>query len=257
MTIRRIDWILALILASVANSAASEAPFSGTWKLNLAKSQFSGQTITVEKTASGKFHFDSEGIGYDFDLTGKEYPTPDGGTTSWKAVDAATWEATNRMNGKVIASYRLSLKGNTIASVMRLTKPDGSVAEQTATVTRVSGGPGFMGKWKSVDVKGAATGLELVTDASNHITLKYPEFQQVCNGSFDGKDYVLTTAGAASKQTLAFERTGANSFRITTKLNGKPLYIDVLSVSADGKVLTDEGNAVSVNEPVKAVYERQ
>lgn len=161
------------------------------------------------------------------------------------------------MNGKVIASYRMSLKGNTIVSVMRVTKPDGSAVEETATVTRVSGGPGFLGKWKSIDIKGASTSLELLTDASNHITVKYPEFQQVCNGSFDRKDYVLTTAGAASKQTLAFEKIGSDSFRMTTKLNGKPLYIDILAVSADGKVLTDEGNSVSVNEPVKAVYDRQ
>ncbi len=257
MTIRRINCMIVLILAGAASSAASAASFSGTWKLNLAKSRLSGQTVTVEKTASGKYHFDSEGFAYDFDLTGKEYPTPDGGTTSWKAVDAATWEATNRMHGKVVASFQLSLNRDTIVSVVKMTKPDGSAAEETATYTRVSGGPGFLGKWMSKDVKGASTTLELFTDASNHITLKYPEFQTVCNGSFDGKDYVLMTAGAASKQTASFEKTGANSFRMTTKMGGKPLYIDVITVSADGKVLTDDGNAVSANEPVKSVYDRQ
>jgi hypothetical protein len=34
-------------------------------------------------------------------------------------------------------------------------------------------------------------------------------------------------------------------------------HVDNFALSADGKTLTDEGNAASVNEPVKLVYERQ
>ena len=34
-------------------------------------------------------------------------------------------------------------------------------------------------------------------------------------------------------------------------------FTDIFTVSANGKVLTDEGNAVSVNEPTKAIYERE
>lgn len=45
--------------------------------------------------------------------------------------------------------------------------------------------------------------------------------------------------------------------KITTKLNGKPFYTEVLTLSADGKMLIDEGTPVSVKEPIKAVYERQ
>lgn len=223
----------------------------------MAKSQLTGQTFAIEKTSSGKFHFDSEGFAYDFDLSGKEFPTPDGGTTSWQAPDAATWDGIIRMNGKAVLTYRLSLKGDTMMSIMKVTKPDGSVVEETGTNARVSGGPGFLGKWKSTDLKGAPTSLDISTDASNHITLKFPEFQQTCTGAFDGKDNVVMSAGAASKQTLAFEKAGANSFRMTTKMNGKPFYIDVFTLSADGKTLTDNGNSVSVSEPVKAVFDRQ
>jgi hypothetical protein len=257
MTNFRVCFFTVLALGGVANLAAAGPSFSGTWKLNLAKSQISGTTFNLEKTPSGKLHFDSEGFGYDFDLTGKEYPTPDGGTTSWKSLDANTWEATNRMSGKVIASYRLVLKGDILMSESKLTKPDGSLVEQNANNTRVSGGPGFFGKWKNTSIAGTPTTLDVLVDSSNRITLNYPEFQQVCSGSFDGKDAVIMSAGVASKQTMAFESTGANSFRVTTKLNGKPLYIDVFTLSPDGKTLTDDGNAVSVSEPVKAIYERQ
>jgi len=257
MKIRRVGSVFAFALVYTLGSAASGATFSGTWKLNLAKSHFAGQTFTIEKTPSGLYHFDSQGFGYDFDLTGKEYPAPDGGSSSWKATDANTWDAAIHMNGKTIASYHLVLKGNSLDSIMKVTKPDGTTVEQSTTNTRVSGGPGFLGKWKSGDPKGAATPLEISTDSANHITVKYPEFQMVCTGSLDGKDYVPMVAGAASKQTIAFEKTGANSIRMTTKLSGKPFYIDVLTLSDDGKTLTDDGNPVSANEPSKAVFDRQ
>jgi hypothetical protein len=35
-------------------------------KLNLQKSQLTGQTFTFEKSASGTLHFDSMGFAYDF-----------------------------------------------------------------------------------------------------------------------------------------------------------------------------------------------
>ena len=140
---------------------------------------------------------------------------------------------------------------------MRVNKPDGSVVEQSSTATRVSGGPGLLGKWKSTEVKGAPTSLTIETKGKKGITVTYPEFQQVCKGRFDGKDHTVSQAGAASKMTCAFERTGANAFKVTTRLQGKPFYTDVFTLSPDGNTLLDEGNPASVNEPVKSVYERQ
>ena len=45
-------------------------------------------------------HFESQGFEYDFDLSGKEFPTPDGGTTSWREVNPTTWESTQRSTGR-------------------------------------------------------------------------------------------------------------------------------------------------------------
>ena len=44
---------------------------------------------------------------------------------------------------------------------------------------------------------------------------------------------------------------------MTTKLDGKPFYVEVLTLSADGNTLTDDGTPVSAKEPTKAVYEKQ
>lgn len=255
---RRVWWKYLTILGSASLAfAAMASPFSGTWQLNMEKSQLTGQTFKIDKLETGKYHFDSQGFAYDFDLSGKEYPTPDGGTTSWRAVNATTWEGANRMHGKTTVTFHLSLSGDSIDGIAKLFKPDGSVTVQKTKLTRVSGGPGFLGKWKSTEVKGAPTSLQILTEGDNGITLKFPEGQAVCQGNFDGKDYVLSEAGVPSKQTLAFEKTSSNAFKVTEKIDGKPYYVDVYTLSADGRTLTDEGNPVSMNEPIKAVYERQ
>ena len=256
---RRLRTGLAIVVAlgCLCSTVQAQPSFAGTWKLNLAKSQLTGQTLSVEKTSSGLMRFDSQGFAYDFDLSGKDFPTPDGGSASWRELNPTTWEATIKLNGKAIASYRLGLKGDEITAVLKATKPDGTALEQTSLWRRVSGGPGFLGKWKSTEVKGAPTSIEIALDGPTGITLTYPEFQVACKGNLDGKDYAVTGAGANLKQTLAFEKTGPNTIKITTKMSGKPFYVDVLTLSSDGRTLTDDGTPIAANEPVKAVYERK
>jgi hypothetical protein len=43
---------------------------------------------------------------------------------------------------------------------------------------------------------------------------------------------------------------------MTVKLSGKPVYVEVMTLSADGDTLTDDGNTVPPSEPMRAVYER-
>ncbi len=248
--------VLAMGVATTVG-LAGEPNFTGNWKLNLQKSQLTGQSFTCAKTESGMLHYDSMGFAYDFNTDGKEYPLPDGSTVVVRAPDATTWDATFTMRGKVTMTIHSTLQGDSQTSVMRLNKPDGSVVEQTSAATRVTGGPGFLGKWKSTEVKGSPTSLVIAMKGKKGVTVEYPEFQQVCKGKFDGKDHTVTQAGVASKIAFAFERSGADAFKMTTKLQGKPVFVDVLTLSADGNTLTDDGNGVSVDEPVKAVFERQ
>jgi hypothetical protein len=248
--------ILGLILV-VRLGLAAEPGFSGNWKLNLEKSQLAGQTFVLEKTASGMTHFEMSGWTYDFNPDGKEYPVPDGSKVTVRPLDDSNWDWVFTMGGKETMRLHSKLQGESVTFVMHTLKPDGSAVEQTSTATRVSGGPGLLGKWRSKEVKGAPTSMVITTKGKKGVTMTYPEFQQVCEGQFDGKDYKVMQAGVASKVALVFEKTGANSFTVTTKLQGKPVYKDVLTLSADAKTLVDEGNSLTANEPVKSVYERQ
>jgi hypothetical protein len=246
----------AVLLGLAGLSQAGEPSLAGTWKLNPAKSQFTGGTMTIDKKPSGLMHFSGGGYEFDFDTTGKEFPTPDGGTMSAKQVDPSTMVLTAKVNGKVMGTFTLTLKGDTLTNVMKAPKPDGGMIESTSINKRVSGGPGVLGKWKAAEVKGAPSTMKITMDASG-LSIDFPEFQLSFKGKLDGKDYPVIQGGAPTKQTWAAEQTGPHSIKFTAKFGGKPLSTDTFTLSADGKTLVDDSKPLSVDEPTKSIYERQ
>jgi len=247
--------ILTLALTSIL--MAAEANFAGTWKLNLAKSQLSGTVYTLEKKPSGVWHYSGGGFDTDFDLAGKEFTMPSGMSIIGKELNSTSWELSFRMSGKAVSKSRVTLSGDSLMWVSDMTNADGKSIQQTSTDTRVSGGPGFTGKWKSGDPKGAPTTMQITMEGANGITIKVPEAQQSVKGSLDGRDNLVMQAGQASKFTNAFSKTGPNTLKITTKLSGKVFAEDIYTISADGKTLTDDSTATATNEKTKSVFERQ
>ena len=256
-TIRSILWMAGLILAVNSGMIAADPSFDGTWKLNLNKSQLSGPVYTIEKKASGVMHYSGGGFDTDFDLGGKEIVMPNGTSIIGKEINATAWELTFRLNGKHVSKSKVTLANNQLTWVSDLVSADGKTVQQTSTDTRVSGGPGFVGKWKTGDVKGSATTLKIALQGANGITLELPESQTVVKASFDGKDYPFTQAGQTTKMTLSFTKSGPNGFSTTLKMNGKPFAVDVYTISADGKTLTDESTTTATNEKTKSVFDRQ
>ncbi len=153
-------------------------------------------------------------------------------------------------------TYRWQLEGDKLISTTKFVQPDGkSVEIGVATNMRVSGGRGFLGKWRSTEVKVLAPTMK-ITLYGNTVVMNFIEPQAVCNAKLDGKDYPVTIGGAITKQTWSFERTGPLSFKVTTKLSGKAVGVDIMTLAADGKTMVDDGNGVTVNEPTRAIYER-
>jgi len=246
-----------VVLLAPAILLAQQPSFDGTWKLNLAKSHLSGSTYTFAKKSSGVWHYSGGGFEADFDLTGKEYTMPSGVSITGKENGPTSWELSFRMGDKPISRSQVTLKGNSLLWVSDVTSPDGKTVHQTSTDARVSGGPGFAGKWKSGTPSGGETTMKITMQGTDGITVETPEYQQKVKGSFDGKDHPVMQAGQASKFTNTFAKSGPGTLRIGTKLNGKPFAVDVYRLSADGKTLTDESTAVATGEKTRAVFDRE
>jgi len=244
------------VLAAVTLSAADPA-YVGKWKLNQAKSSMSGDTVTIGPGANGMMQFASQGFTYTFKTDGKQYPTPDGGTTSWKETSSTVWDVTNQMGGKPSASYHLVLTGDNLAVSGKMMKPEGGSMDFSAKYKRVSGGPGFAGKWMSTDVQMPITTTEITVSGANGVKIAN-DASPTIECQFDGKDTSGQGMMAGSKYTFACTKVSATSFKILAKLDGKPMYEDVYSVSADGKTLMDNGTPVNAKqEPYKFVFDKQ
>jgi hypothetical protein len=249
--------LLTLVAFGAIAIAAADPPYVGKWKFNPAKSTLTGDTVTIENSADGMMQFSSQGYVYKFKLDGKEYPTPEGGTTAWTATSADVWDVTNRMNGKVASTFHLARKDDMLAVSGKAVKPDGSGAEFTASYKRVEGGPGLVGKWMSTEVKPPIAVLDISASGADGVAIK-DDTGSAFSGQFDGKDNPAQGRMAGSKYTTAFKKSGANAFEVTTKLSGKPMYVEVYSVSPDGKTLTITGTpSNATQETYKIAMDRQ
>jgi len=127
---RNACWLI-LALPVTLTLMAAEPSFSGTWKLNLTKSQLGGPVYIFEKKPSGVWHYNGGGFDADFDLTGKEYTMPSGMGVVGKELSPTSWELTFRMSGKVVSKSRVSLNGDSLMWVSDISNPDGKSVQQS------------------------------------------------------------------------------------------------------------------------------
>lgn len=143
------------ILAVFAVGALAESPpaFVGTWKLNLAKSDYGGQTpprVVVQKheAVGDALRQITDGIGadgkpfhteYTAKFDGKEYPVtggPSGETIALKRIDARTFEWTWRNGARVVSAGQAVYSPDGRERTLRFTIRDGKEVRITAVYDR-------------------------------------------------------------------------------------------------------------------------
>lgn len=257
---RSIVLILILVVTGATVLLAADPPYVGKWKLNPAKSDFGETTVTYEQMAGGEMKVTGDGQSYTFRTDGKDYPTPWGITVAWKAVNANTWENTTKSNGKVTSSATLKLAadGKTLTVDAKAIKATGETSNDSIVYQRLSGASGLAGKWKTKNVKVGSPGTVTINPSgTDGLTLTYVEEKGSCTAKFDGKDYPATGPIWPSGWTCVIAKNGASALDVSWKKDGKVMYRDTFTASADGKTLTDLGGAPATVEKVKAVYDRQ
>jgi hypothetical protein len=240
--------------------AAADAPYVGTWTMNVAKSDFGESTLTYEQMPGGQIKATMDGQSYTFRTDGTDTPTPWGVTMAWKAVDSNTWHVTEKIGGKETATgaVKLSPDGKLLTMDLKRVKADGGTSNDSMSFQRVSGGPGLSGKWKTRNLNSSSPETMTVTQkGSDGLTLEFGNAGGICDAKFDGKDYTAKGSMWPSGWTCSIAKSGTNGYELTWKKDGKPMYKTTTAVSADGKTLTETGSAVGVNEKVKIVYDRQ
>lgn len=257
---RSVVFSLVLLVVGAAFAWAADPPYAGNWKLNPDKSDFGETTMTYEEVADGKMKFSADGQSYEFKADGNDYPTPWGSSSAWNAVDERTWKVTTKVNEKVVGTSTLTVAadGKTLTVDAKNIDAAGNTSKNTVVYERLSGGQGMAGQWKTKNVQIGSPGtLSISPSGSNGLTLSFVEQDGSCSAKFDGKDYPATGPMWPSGWTCAIAKNGATGLDATWKKDGKLMFKDTFTPSADGKTLTDVSSTPGTNEKVETVYDRQ
>lgn len=241
---------------------AADNPWVGTWKLNKAKSHFTGQTFTYSKNANGLDHFSDGAMEYDFTANGIDYPIFGGATESWTASGPNAWTVTDKQNGNVITVTKVELSKDcrTMKTETTGTRPDGSSIKDQNTYSKTKPAEGCLeGTWKSVKVVDSSPGGWIISQPSpDEWKWEIPDWKETVTGKADGSDLTVNGPTVVSGLTVAMKQDGPRKMTYTVKQNGKVLSQSEQVLSPNGKTLTDTSWVPGKeNEKQIWVYEKQ
>ncbi len=246
------------LMACVASGLiAADVPYAGKWKMNPGKSDFGGSIVTYEVGPGGQMKITMDGMSYSVKADGAEYPTPWGMTTAWKTVDANTWAVTNSVNGKVMenAIVKLSPDGASLTVDSKLQQSSGGPSNNVTVYSRVSGGRGLAGQWKTKNLKMSIPGLLQLVPKPGGVTIRYVNEGAACDALFDGKDYPATGGMFPPGWTCKVSEATKDEIDVTWKKDGRAVYMTNLIVS--GKTMTELTAATASSDKVKIIYDKQ
>jgi hypothetical protein len=252
-----------LLLASVVVARpglAAESPFAGTWKLDPAKSEFTGDTFTIADAGGGKMKYTGGGMSYTFAADGKKQHVSLGYDFAWKKTGPSAWETTAYSNGKKVGTDLLELSedGKTLKDTSTSSRPDGTKFEDVVVYERQGDGTGLVGKWKST--KAEVNGLRALTftpHGKDGLKLLVADWGITTDAKLDGKDYPFRGPVLAAGRTIALKPAGDHKLEYVQKQKGKPVFRGSFAVSDDGKTLTWVQKPEGVDEPMTGVFTRE
>jgi hypothetical protein len=235
--------VLAGLVGLTVSTAAMafDSPFTGTWTMDVAKSKVTGDTFTYTKTATGYAYSNGGPISYQFALDGADYPTIPSRSIACTETTPTSMACVAKAAGKIIssASRTLSADGSRLTVDYSTYLPDGATTHGQDVYVRVSGGPGFAGEWKDESAKFTPSALMIATPTATTFEMIHPTFKSKVAGATDGTPSPWTGPTVPPGATKAFLAAGPATWTYTLMLRGKVYAKGVMSVSADGKTLTD------------------
>lgn len=250
---------LTLAAASAVTLSAGADPFVGTWKLNLAKSKFSGEQMKIEDLGQNRYRL-TAGVDSDtLTADGTDQPVHYGRTESIAKQGPNVWKVSYKKEGKVLSAgtWTLSADGKTILYKGTEFKPDGTTGDYEGTVKRVGSGSGWAGTWESTEVKISSPDQMVISVyQGDGLTFSSPAYKSVSNVKFDGKDYPDSGPDVIEGSTNSGKRTGPNALELTSKIKDKVMDRSTSEVSKDGKTLTVTYHESGQPKPL-TVYDKQ
>jgi hypothetical protein len=225
-----------------------------------AQSKLTGETIHFASIGDGEMTITSEGHTSKFKLDGNSYKTWSGAEAIWKKVNDNTFEETLKLNGVDLAKITWTLEpdGKAMKAESKGKNPDGSSFDDTDEYTRVSGTKGLTGSWKNTKANVSHPEVWNISQKSpNELKWDIPAIKGTLDATLDGKDHAPDGPTVPKGLTIAVTRVSPKVLKVTSKMNGEVTGRSTLTLSADGKKITDVGTTPKTGETTTAIWVKQ
>ncbi len=223
----------------------AQSPFDGTWKTNMTESKLSQKPYVFSvnngmydcETCVPKINIKADGT--DQAVTGQTYDT-----LMVKAVDANSIHLVTKKGGKPTgdSTRTVSADGKTLTINGTSYPADGSQPYKSEVkFTRVAKGPAgsnaTSGSWRIQNVNEDSAGLTATYKVSgDEVSMSTPTGES-WTAKFGGPDQPVK--GLYGNYTVSVKKLGDRAIEVTMKRDGKLNSVSKISVSSDGKKMTE------------------
>lgn len=225
--------------------AVAQSPFDGTWKIDINKADFSKKP-DVFLLQNGMYQcktcvptIDVKADGQDQKVTGHPYYD----TVAIKVVNDHQIEETDKKNGKVVltSTSTVSSDGNTLTfEFTDSTATTGAPVTGKGEATRVAKGPAganaISGSWRNTKLESLSdNGIVFTFKVSgDELTMTTPTGQSY-TAKLNGPE--APYKGDPGTTSVSVKSMGKNTVEETDLRDGKVIYVNKMTVAADGKTM--------------------
>lgn len=237
--------LLCVVLWFLPLMMFAQSPFDGTWKTNMAESKLS-QKPYVFSVNNGMYDCEScvpkinvKADGQDQAVTGQSYDM-----LSVQVVNPNEVRFVTKKGGKTTgeSTRTLSTDEKTLTIAGTNYPPDGSQAIKfEVKFMRIAKGPAgsnpTSGSWRIQNVNEDTAGLTSTWRVSgDQVSMSTPTGES-WQAKFDGSESPVK--GTYANETVSVKKLGPREIEVTYKRDGKLYSVDKITVSSDGKKMTE------------------
>jgi hypothetical protein len=234
--------LVPILLAITALPVAAEAnAWDGTWKLDKAKSQFSGPTFTIAILGKGEFQIVTRSYDYKLICDGKYRPVFGNRSLACLKATANTMDTAERENGRSLNTVhrQLSADGKTLTQTMVAIDAHGTKRTTRRDFARSSQSTGLAGAWRDANSLDRQPQVMLTSLTGSTLHLSFPLEKQYTDMKLDGTDSLTHGTFGEDRVTLSVKPENQRRLLTVQKLNGTVVSQGILTLSSDGRSITE------------------
>jgi len=250
-----------IVFCAVVAALGCRAPFpdwNGLWRLNLTKSTYHGQVLTISSSVDGEYRF-SVNSSRTLHCDGKDRQIESNLTIACATNGATALDINVKENGvKTRATHdELSNDGKTLTTTMTEFRPKEPAITSQIIYSRLSGSYGFAGEWRDMRYLQQHADMTLrLDDQALHIG--YPSASQQIDAPLDGGEAAVRGRQVPAGTTCAVRAVGNREFVIVTKLGGKVFAEGSMQLSSNGRIITNSWSSPDRQTDIGTlVYDKQ